>query len=183
MAVAAALAAGCGSGPGTPTATSTPTATVTASPTPTLDPALAEQQESVEAATATLATFLRVSDEIAEAGYADWSAMSTLVGGELRTNLVSFFEQSRDLGARQTSRGTVESIVLKEFQPGTPGAGGERVLLDACLDNSTSEVLLPDGSSDIDRSYPQRVVVTYTVQHHVDFWTVDDAQSDASRTC
>lgn len=183
LALAAAAAAAAGCSPATPSTTSSPTSSVTASPTPTLDPAEVQEQEAVAAATATLTEFLRVSDEIGENGYADASALDPLVSGDLRPRLVSVIEHSRSKGARLTARATVESVEVGGYEPGPDGAGRERVLLDACVDNSTSEILLPDGSSMIDRRYAQRVVVTYTVQHQGDLWTVDDAQSDEARTC
>jgi len=155
----------------------------TATPTPTVDPVEAKKQADIAAAQATLTEFFEASNVVGEGGYADWSPMSPLVGGDLRPTLISINDDRRAAGARQTGRSTVESVEVVGYEPGQEGGGGEQVQLEACIDNTNRKILLPDGSSDTRRTDPMRIVITYTVQNNETFWTVNSLVVDPNRTC
>ena len=175
--------AGCDAGTPESSPAVTSSATPSPTPSPTLDPAEAKEQAAVAAATETLTTLVRAADETAQAGYADFAPLNGLVGGDLRVRLLSLYEQSRDIGAHQTGTTILEDITVVKFLPGPERGGGEQVILEACSDNTSKDVLLADGSSGGDPAYPKRLIVSYTVQNTDGHWTVDTSESDPARTC
>ena len=174
--------AGCSSSTPDPAAT-TPSQAPTPTPTPTPDAAEAQKQAAVAEAQATLTKFFDASNQVGEGGYADWSPLSPLVGGELRPTLISINDDRRAAGARQTGRAAVESVEVVGYEPGQEGGGGEQVQLEACIDNTNRKIVLADGSSDTRRTDPMRIVITYTVQNNETFWTVNSLVVDPNRTC
>ena len=185
-AVVSAVAGGAvGCSPGSPDETSTSSATTSATPTgtPTTDPAAAQEQAFVDAATAALTALVATSDEIGQAGYADWAPMAGLVGGDLRVRAQDLHEQRAASGSRQTGSTTIDDVTVAEYDAGPDGGGRERVVLDACVDTSDVDIVLADGTSRLDPDEPTRLVVRYTVQNTDGHWTVDDIASDPAQTC
>lgn len=174
-------AAGCT--PGDPEPEPTTSASQAVTPTPTTDPAEAQEEAAVAAATTALTALMQAVDEFAQGGYVDLGPLNGLVGGDLRTTLPATYEQSQAKGARQTGSTVLEDITLVEFQPGPSGGGREQVVLEACADSTGKDVVLPDGSSTLDPSFPKRLTMTYTVQNNDGHWTVDAVEPDAARPC
>lgn len=181
--VVAGATAGCTPGAPTVTNTSTPTPSASPSATPTLDPASAAERAAVEAATTALSALITASNEVGMAGYADSTPIAGLVGGDLRVSVLDLNRQSAESGSRQVGSVTIADVAVAEYDPGADGGGRERVILDACIDSTGMDIVLPDGTSRLDPTTPDRRVVQYTVQNTDGHWTVDDLRSDATRTC
>lgn len=137
----------------------------------------------MESATATLTEFTAAADEVAQAGYADLTKLDGLVGGALRPRLQDLYRQRAESGSRQVGTSQISDVTVAEYDAGVGEGGRERVVLEACVDSTNQDVLLPDGTSRLDPSFPKRLLVRYTVQNTEGHWTVDDTASDAARTC
>ena len=170
--------------PSTPAPTTAPSSPLpTPTATPSLDAAAAKKKAAVDAATTTLTTFIDRSNAVGQAGYDDASSLSGSLGGDLRSRMKDLYDQRRTSGIRQTGDSKIESVEVAKYEPGAGSGVQGTVVLDACVDNSSMDVVLPDGSSRLDPDYPRRLVVTYTLRDTDGHWTVDDVTSDAERTC
>jgi hypothetical protein len=172
-----------GCSPDAPPVLSTPKPSATVSVTPSLDPAEVQKQAAVDAATTTLTALIAASNEIGLGGYADSAPISGLVGGDLRVAMLDLNRQSAESSSRQVGSASVADVTVAEYDAGQVGGGRERVVLDACIDTTGMDIVLPDGSSRLDPNTPDRRIVQYTVQNTDGHWTVDALTSDAARTC
>lgn len=156
----------------TPSATPTPTA----SPTPTLD---AQQQRIEDAKAAYLAYTAAVNQVMQTAGATGWmeTVVAPYVSGDLRPRLVSYYGQVSAQQLRQTGETKVASLEATESVE-------QRVVLEACLDNSGIDVVDPSGKSVLLEGFPDRLITVETMRQQDDGrWTLVASETDQARPC
>ena len=166
----------------TPTATtSTPSSTPTPTPTPT--PTLSEKDQNIADAKAAYETYVATRNAVEQAGMADWRAkILPLVGGDLRMQKINFYDQAAEQGLRQTGATTIASITVTDYAASDQGT--DQVTLEVCNDNSSVDLVDPNGASVLQPGFPPRLISTVLMQHQSDGrWTVNTATADVDRTC
>ncbi|HZL80515.1 MAG TPA: hypothetical protein VFC06_01005, partial [Demequina sp.] len=160
--------------PATTTATSTPTPTPT--PTPTLT--LSAEQQQIEDAKAAYKTYRSTTNEVEQAGMADWrERILPLVGGDMREKKVSFYEQAEQQGLRQTGEIAIAGMTVIASTDRT-------VTLEVCHDNTGADLVNPAGESVLLAGYASRLISTIEMFQQDDGrWTVNSGEADEERPC
>jgi len=182
-ALVATTAAACTPDDPTPSPTTSSTSTPTTTPTPTPTPTLSEKDQNIADAKAAYELYVATRNVVEQGGMTNWrEQILPLVGGDLRAQKVSFYEQAVEQQLRQTGATTIAALTATGYTPST--VGNDQVTLEVCNDNSGVDLVDPSGKSVLQPGFPPRLTSIVVMQHQGgERWTVNSASADVDRPC
>ncbi|MBL0888136.1 hypothetical protein [Myceligenerans indicum] len=144
-------------------APSSPSFSSTVSPTPT-DPAEAAAQERIADAVQRYKEFREIYDRHQRAGTNGFSELNDngyLAGMDHRARLKSVWDQYGEHKLKLIGEGeglvSVENAEYKKGDPLEAEFTGHQIVFEACIDNTGTDVVTPDGTSVLQEGVSQRV--------------------------
>ncbi|WP_043346779.1 hypothetical protein [Beutenbergia cavernae] len=184
--VAVGLVACNGGGGEEPTSTADVTETTTPSPSPSPSPTLDPREANIEQAKAALTEYVRLSNEVMNAGGEGWQDLSRWWGTpDLAERYTSTYLSMIEQGRHTEGSSSVSQILVTDYVEDPTGAGHEQIHFEYCSD--TSDVTLLEASGDV---VPQvgddpRFIVSVLLQRQGEGsgWTLNTLESHPDRSC
>lgn len=148
------------------------------------DPEPDPQERDVAAAKAAYEEFVTTLNTVGASGYEDPAPVSALLWGDVdyRTAVLDSLIDYHRRGITQVGEQRIVDLTLAEYLP-DPSDTGQRVVLDACVDNSDVDQIDPDGTSILMDDGVDRIPATVTMQHSEEQWTVSNVEWHRGEQC
>lgn len=156
-----------------------PTTAEPTEPPATVDP----QQAIIDSAIAAKVEYVRLQNEVLNAGGAEWQAKLQDWWGnpDIQARFTRLYSAVVQDGIRSEGSSTIESVTVLDYVEDPTGAGHEQVTLEVCED--VSQVTQYQGDVAVERTTADRYYSVTKMQHLGDRWTIIESETQVDRTC